>query len=483
MGQEVSTDSELRERIAQLEAENDALRQEPADRPVPPAATRRTGRWRPFVAVILIVLGCLLAPVAVITGWAKATLTDTDQFVATYAPLARNPAVQAYVVDEAMTAINANVDVDQLTSEAIDGIKGLGVPPRAGAALDLLKGPAANGLQNLMRDGVNAFVTSDAFAATWERALRISHTQLLATLSNDPQALVAAQQDGTIGIQLGPIVADIKQALIDRGISVASRIPAVDRTIPIAQSDDIPTIQLGYRGVVAAGSWLPWVALILIAVGVLVARRRARTLLWAALGFSLAMAVLLLGFATGRAVLLTTLPPALVPGDVTTLLYDTATSPMDDTATVALVLGLVVAVVGWFAGPFTAPRRLRGLYRDGVGQLRDAAERRGVTTGKVGSWFYAQRKVLQTLVGLGAATALVLLRPLSIGEIITTLVVTVLVLIVLSIVERPPVADLVTAAGDESPSDNPTVPLPALTEARSDPASTDPGAPVSKRNP
>ncbi len=470
-------DIELRARIAQLEAENDALRRG-ADTPPPRASlqasspalapVRRSGRWRPFVAVVLILFGCLLAPVAVVAGWAKVTLTDTDQFVATYAPLAKDPAVQAYVVDQAMTAINQNIDVTQLTSDAIDGIKQLGVGPRASTALDLLKGPAANGVENLMRNGVTAFVTSDAFATTWERALRLSHAQLIATMQNDPNALISAQQDGTIGIQLGPIIDDAKQALIARGITVASRIPAVDRTIPIAQSDDIPTIQLAYQGVVAAGTWLPWVALILIAAGVLVARHRARTLIWAAVGFSLGMILLLSGRVIGRAVLVTSLPPAVVPSSVSTLLYDTATVAMEDTATVALVLGLVVAIVAWFAGPFAAPRKLRGLYLEGVGNLRRVAERRGVTTGKVGSWLYAQRRVLQMLVALGAVAALLLLRPLTIREIIATLVVVLIVLIVLSIVERPPAPEGAPIALEPSDpaADSPTMPLPATTVSR-----------------
>ena len=291
-----------------------------------------------MLATVLIVLGCLLAPMAVITGWAKSTLTDTDTFVATYAPLAHDPRVQAYVVDQAATAIDQNIDIEGLTSEVIDGIKALGTRPRASAALDALKGPATQGIEDLIRDGITAFVGSDAFPQTWERALRVSHTQLVATLTNDPQALAAAQSDGTIGIQLGPIVEDVKAALLARNITVASRIPPIDRTIPIAQSDQIPTVQAGYRAIVALGGWLPWVALAFLAAGVLVARRRNLALVWAAVGLGLSMLVLLLGFTVGRAVLLTSVPATLVPGDVITLLYETAIAAMKDTAIAGLVL-------------------------------------------------------------------------------------------------------------------------------------------------
>jgi hypothetical protein len=73
-----------------------------------------------------IVLGCLLAPLAVVSGWAKSTLTDTDTLVATYAPLVRNPEVQSFVVDQAAAAINQNVNIEQYISDVIDGIKELG---------------------------------------------------------------------------------------------------------------------------------------------------------------------------------------------------------------------------------------------------------------------------------------------------------------------------------------------------------------------
>ena len=437
------SDAALRERLARLESENAALRTqlEGQTAVAAPAPGRRSrGRGWTVLAVCLIVLGCVMAPLAVVGGWAKSTLTDTDTFVATYAPLAHDPAVQAFVIDQATAEINKKLDIEQLTSEVLDGIKALGTRPAASAALEALKGPAAQGMQTVIRNGVTEFVTSEAFAQSWERALRISHTQLLATLNNDPDALVTAQSDGTIGIQLGPIVEDVKAALLGRGISIAARIPPVDRTIPIAMSDQIGTVQAGYRAVVAVGSWLPWVALIFLTAGVLVARRRSVALVGAAVGLGLSMLVLVLGFAVGRAVLVTSIP--MVPAAVTTLFYDTATTPMHDTAVIGVVLALAIAIVAWFAGPFGLPRKLRSLYGDGVGTLRRSAEQHNVTTGRAGDWVYAQRRVLHVVIALGATAAIILLRPLSVSDIVGTLVVAVIAVIIVSLVERPTHADL-----------------------------------------
>ena len=433
---------DLRERLATLEAENSTLR---AQLDVHPSAAqdagasshRSRGRGWTVLAAVLIVLGCLMAPLAVVSGWAKTTLTDTDNFVATYAPLARDPEVQQFVIDQATAAINQNIGIEQLTSDVLDGIKALGTRPAASAALDALKGPATQGIQTVIRNGVTEFVTSETFAQSWERALRLSHTQLLATLRNDPQALIVAQSDGTVGIQLGPIVEDVKAALLARDLSIASRIPPVNRTIPIAQSDQIPAIQTAYLAVVAIGSWLPWVALIFLTAGVLVARRRSVALVWAAAGLGLSMLLLVLGFTIGRNLLLTAVPPATVPTGVSTLFYDTATAAMKDTAVIGVVLAVAIAVVAWFAGPFKAPRRLRGFYTDGLASLRRNADQHGVTTGRVGNWVYAQRRVLHVIIALAASAAIILLRPLSVPDIVGTLVVAVIALIIVSVVERP----------------------------------------------
>src|SRR4029450_12151211 len=111
---------------------------------------------------------------------------------------------------------------------------------------------------------------------------------------------------------------------------------------------------------------------------------RSVGLVGAAVGLGLSMLLLVLGFAVGRAVLVTAIPASLVPATVTTLFYDTATTPMHDTAVIGVVLALAIAIVGWVGGPFGLPRKLRTLYADGVGAVRRSAEQHSVTTGRAG---------------------------------------------------------------------------------------------------
>ncbi len=50
---------------------------------------------------MLVVLASLLIPISVISVWAIRTVTDTDQYVATMAPLARNPVIVNHLAQKA----------------------------------------------------------------------------------------------------------------------------------------------------------------------------------------------------------------------------------------------------------------------------------------------------------------------------------------------------------------------------------------------
>ena len=81
------------------------------------------------------------------------------------------------------------VDFDQVAQDLTDGLISLGTRPRATAALRTLQGSIAEGLRSQVRDGVIRLVDSDQFNVLWREALRVAHTQLIATLRNDPAAI------------------------------------------------------------------------------------------------------------------------------------------------------------------------------------------------------------------------------------------------------------------------------------------------------
>lgn len=450
------TNADLLRRIGELERENAELRGlTNRDDPLTSAPSglksfrARSWAWT-LLATVLIVIGAVLAPVAVAASWAKATLTDTDAFVATYASLVRDPGVRDFVTDQTVQVIDEQIDIPQLTSDVIDGITGLGTGPVATRALDALKGPAAQGIQSLVQSKVAEFVASEAFATVWTQALRISHAQLIAAMQNDPDAAVSLGGDGSVGIQLAPIIDEVKKVLLAQGITFADQIPSVNRTIVVARSDALPTVQLAYGLAVGAGSWLPWVALLLLAAGVVVARRRSVALIWAAVALALSMAVLITAFAIVHVVAVAAISPAVVPANVTGTLLEAVIGAMRDTSVAVLVLALVVAVVAWLSGPFRTPQALRGLANTGAGRIREAAENRGLSTGRVGEWMYARRVLLRVVVAAIAAAIVIFVRPLTPGLIVWTLVLAAVVLAILEIVQRPTIT-VPAGADDDTP--------------------------------
>jgi hypothetical protein len=119
-------------------------------------------------------------------------------------------------------------------------------------------------------------------------------------------------------------------------------------------------------------------------------------------------------------------------------MYETLAGPMRDTAVAVLVLAVAVAIVAWFSGPFLVPRRLRAAARAGAARLRTAMVRHGVTTGRVGRWLHIQRTLLRVVIAAISAAVVLLIRPLSPGLVVWTVVLAMIVVIILEIVEIPP---------------------------------------------
>jgi hypothetical protein len=440
-GMAQTRDDELLARIAALEAENSRLRDEvatPREASAARGPRRSTGRARVAVATVLVLIGAILTPVAVLGGWAKNQLVDTDTFVATFAPIADDPEVQAYVADEATTAIIEAADIDSLTSSVFDGIAELDLPPRAQEALLLLQGPATQGIESLIGQIVNRFVTSDAFGDIFEQALRTTHTQVIAALQGDAEAALTITDSGEIGIQLGPIIEAVKQRLVDAGVGFASAIPEIDRTIVVAKSDSLTTVELAYGLAVSAGTWLPWVALLFLIGGILVAPRRRTAIIWTSSTLAVVLAILASGFGIGRLYFIGSVSPAIVPTGAAEVIYDQIVDRMFATTIALVIFAVLVALFAWLSGPGSLPTKLRGFADAGFGSVRRAAAERGLTTGSFGAWLGRQRAVVFGVIMLAAVALILFVRPVSTGLVVWTLVIALVLIAIVELLQRPP---------------------------------------------
>jgi hypothetical protein len=407
----------------------------PADGGITAPAARQ--RWRMVVATVLIVLGCVLAPLAGVAVWARNQVTNTDRYIATVAPLASDPAIQNAVADQITAQVFTYLDVRGLTTQAVGALAQRGnLPPRVADQLQALSIPIANGIQSFTRTQVGKIVQSQAFADAWVQANRAAHAELVKALTGEGGGAITVEND-TVSINLAAFIQTVKGQLVAAGFTLAERIPQVNASFVLFQSKDITRARSAFNLLTTLGNWLPFIALLLLALGVYVAKDHRRALMGAGLGVAVAMLLLALGLAVFRSIYLDAVPAAVLPHDAAAVLYDTIVRFLRAGLRTVFVLGLVVAAGAFLTGQsISAIRTRQGLAR-GIGWLRRGAEGAGLRTGPVGTWVHANRRALR--IGAVALASLALVfwtRPT--GKVVIGLALALLVvLVVIEFLARP----------------------------------------------
>lgn len=278
---------------------------------------RLTGRG--VTAAILAVLCAVMAPLGVVSAWAWTQVSDTDRFVATYAPLANAPEVKQLVVSRISAATTKN--------------------------LGILGGNTV--VQGLVTDTVTSVVSSPAFASIWAQTLRSSHRQLRALLADEQGALEI--EDNTLQMPLGPYVDALRQRLIAAGVPFADRLPTVTAAVPLVELDPrvVALMRGGYHGLEAMATWLPWLALLCGVAAFLVWPHKRRALVTLGIALGVALVALVAGWSILEPPLLASFAADVRP--VVTLFVTTATAPL-----LSPLLGLAVTTaVLLFTGALT----------------------------------------------------------------------------------------------------------------------------------
>jgi hypothetical protein len=413
--------------IDRLRAEVAALRarQEEA---APPS--RRRGRWRAPVSAVLIVLGCILAPLSLLGVWAGNQVSDTARYVENVEPLVHDPAVQNALTDKITLAITNQVDVTARADQAAAALTGKGLP-RVGTLLHNFAPQISSAFTSFVHTQVHKIVVSPKFAQLWVQANTRIHSQLVKVLSGQGSSSVSVS-NGNVVLNLGPFINLVKQDLAGRGLSVVSKLPAINPTFTLFSAKYLVKAQSGYRAVNDLKIVLPIVVVLLLAAGVYVARRHRRALIGAGLGLAASMLVLAAGLLIFRSIYLNSVPSSTLPADAAAVLFDTFVRFIKDGLRLVLVIGLVIAAGAFLTGPSVTAVRTRGAFTSGFGWLRHGAEHLGIRTGPVGRWTYAHRRALRI-----CAVALAALIFVFWGQpsAVVVIVIVVLLLVVLGLIE------------------------------------------------
>ncbi|NBM19284.1 hypothetical protein [Streptomyces sp. GC420] len=396
------------------------------------ASAVRHRHLRYAAASVLLLLAFLLAPVSVVASWVDDEVSDTDRYVQTVAPIASEPAVQSAVTEKLTSRIVGEVDVAAITESLAKVLKDSGAPPKVVDSADLLTGPLKNALDSAVRGVVTRVVTSDQFEQIWENANRRAHAVVVKVLTGQGSTAVQTRGD-TIELDVGVLVEEVKQRLVDSGFGLASQIPEVDRTIPLVQVDKLDEAQDAMRLLDVVGTWLPVVAVALAALAVWTAPAHRMALMAAAIGVGVMMILLLVALAVMRRVYLDSVPPTTLPQDAAAAIYDTLVRFLREGTRTVLVVAVITALAAYLYGPGRGARFVRAAAAKGTGATGRAMARAGGRTGAVGRWLRANRRWTTGVVIAAGVLALVLWNHPTPGAVALVLGLVVLVLLVLGV--------------------------------------------------
>ncbi|WGL50379.1 hypothetical protein P5P86_10405 [Nocardioides sp. BP30] len=421
------------ERLRRLRAEVTGLEArlgEPTGR-----RTARGGWWRgPTVALCLVLLG-VVAPLSIVAAWAHDEISDTDRYVSTVAPLARDPQLQRAISTRITREIASRIDVSGLTASAAAALQQRGAPPAAAAGLRALSRPLADALDGWIGTQVHTIVSSGAFATAWDEANRQAHSQMVAVLTGKTDGITQVQ-DGAVTIDLAAFIATVKEQLVAAGFGLAANIPTIDARFTVFESTDLDKAQRGFRALSALAHTLPVLGVLLLAAAIALARDRRRTVTTAALVVAGSMLVLGIALNGARTLYLDALSGQDISQTTAELFYDTIVRFIRFNLRALLVLTLAVALVAWLAGPSPSARAVRRGSGRLLDTVRSGSDRLGLDTGFVGVFLHRNRTAVRVAIGAVVLVVYALADHPTGAWTLTLIVVAALVLLVLEVIAR-----------------------------------------------
>lgn len=306
-------------------------------------------RW--ILALLLAVVAAASVPAFLAAKWVNDSVLDTEAFVETYSPLAKEPLFQAYLADQASAAAVAALEENlpaETASDIASGLSGvlnlLPIDPRWAGILDDFPNSLLEEAGNIVRTETLNFLRSDTFPPLWDTGLREVHKQLVGALG-DPNPPVTGE-DGSVflTLELAPITDELVKTLGEQGVWWAQFIPSISGSIPIIEISNFEEVQYYYRLLEVSPDVLLATGIVALLLALAINPRR-----WpivaivggaaAALTTMLASAIPTFGYENFRAADDQT-------SELVQTLWNVGTEPLLANMTTAVMIALGVGVVG-----------------------------------------------------------------------------------------------------------------------------------------
>ena len=305
--------------------------------------TRRGHLPRRISAWVLLVLAAILIPISVISVWAIRTVTDTDQYVETMAPLARNPVIVDHLAARATDELFSTKIVQNKLTNAL--------PPKAKPFVT----PLTNQVHSYVEGLAVKVFSSQKFGQLWDGLNRRSHTTVINVLTGKQTPLQKKlAKGGQVALNLSPALNNLIDSLDARGVTVFDPLKSISSqglTFTVVSKQQVSKFS-GLFNLIVKLKWaIPIIALVLAILSVLLAIERRKTLLRLAIGVTLMTMLILAGLSLGRITFLNQASGGGFNTQAAAAVWDTVLRFLKTDLRWTLLIFVLVAFGAWLAGP------------------------------------------------------------------------------------------------------------------------------------
>ena len=307
---------------------------------------KHTGRK--IVVSLLVILGLLLLFLANFAFWTTTTVLNTDRWVNMVAPITRDPEIAEAIGVIVVNQISEASNIDNAMSEIL--------PERFG----ILINPLSDALAGLVEEAVTKFVLSDVVNAVWVTTNRVAHTLVINVLEG--RGDVVYLETGQLVVDLSPLINAIKDNF---GLGrLDLDLVGDDGKIVLLENEQVAVLQQIVSILNAVKILLPLITLLVLAVAVWVSLWRRKTILWIGIGVVAAMLLTILIYNLAGSWLLVSITDPLVrlfAGEI----LDIIMNGLLTQTMVLLVIGVLIIVGAWLAGPGKTAVKIRNAFSSG----------------------------------------------------------------------------------------------------------------------